>query len=199
MRRITKQINVGTVKVGSDYPITVQSMTNKLTTDIEETVKEINNRNCILNLNLKSKTKNNNFEEPIYDQNDLLCIVPQDLRKPFEIKEIIMRIVDGSKMEEFKKEYGKTLFTGFGTIHGNNCGIIANNGVLFSESALKGAHFIQLCSQRKIPIIFIQNITGFMVGKSAEHGGIAKNGAKLISVNETTQNFEYKVVKNKTY
>ena len=144
-------------------------------------------RNCILNLNLKSKTKNNNFEEPIYDQNDLLGIVPQDLRKPFEIREIIMRIVDGSKMEEFKKEYGKTLITGFGTIHGNNCGIIANNGVLFSESALKGAHFIQLCSQRKIPIIFIQNITGFMVGKSAEHGGIAKNGAKLINAVSNTK------------
>jgi 3-methylcrotonyl-CoA carboxylase beta subunit len=117
----------------------------------------------------------------------LLGIVPQDLRKPFEIKEIIMRIVDGSKMEEFKKEYGKTLITGFGTILGNNCGIIANNGVLFSESALKGAHFIQLCSQRKIPIIFIQNITGFMVGKSAEHGGIAKNGAKLINAVSNTK------------
>ena len=113
--------------------------------------------------------------------------MPSDLRKPFDIKEIIMRIMDGSKLEEFKKEYGKTLVTGFGTIHGNNCGIIANNGVLFSESALKGAHFIQLCSQRKIPIIFIQNITGFMVGKNAEHGGIAKNGAKLINAVTNTK------------
>ncbi len=144
-------------------------------------------RKCFKNLNLKLKNKITTFEEPIYEQEDLLGIVPSDLRKPFDIKEIIMRIVDGSKLEEFKKEYGKTLITGFGSIHGNNCGIIANNGVLFSDSALKGTHFIQLCSQRKIPIIFIQNITGFMVGKNAEYGGIAKNGAKLINAVSNTK------------
>ena len=98
-----------------------------------------------------------------------------------------MRITDGSELEEFKKNYGITLVTGFASIHGYNCGIIANNGVLFSESALKGAHFIQLCSQRKIPIIFIQNTTGFMVGKNAEQGGIAKNGAKLINAVSNTK------------
>ena len=144
-------------------------------------------RMCMKNLNLKPQEKKLFFKEPLYNQEDLLGIVPNDLRKPFDIKEIIMRITDGSELEEFKKNYGITLVTGFASIHGYNCGIIANNGVLFSESALKGAHFIQLCSQRKIPIIFIQNTTGFMVGKNAEQGGIAKNGAKLINAVSNTK------------
>jgi 3-methylcrotonyl-CoA carboxylase beta subunit len=98
-----------------------------------------------------------------------------------------MRIIDGSEFDEFKKEFGTTLITGFAYIQGQICGIIANNGVLFSESALKGTHFIELCSQRKIPLIFLQNITGFMVGEKAEHGGIAKNGAKLVNAVATTK------------
>ena len=98
----------------------------------------------------------------------------------FDVHEIIARIIDGSKFHEFKADYGKTLVTGFVKIHGISIGIIANNGILYSESALKGAHFIQLCCQRKIPIIFLQNITGFMVGKRAEEGGIAKDGAKMV-------------------
>lgn len=101
--------------------------------------------------------------------------------KLFNIREVIARIVDGSRFDEFKQRYGETLVTGFATIYGKLVGILGNNGVLFSESALKGAHFIQLCCQRKIPIIFLQNITGFMVGRHAEAGGIAKNGAKLVT------------------
>ncbi len=138
-------------------------------------------RQCIKNSNLQQKTFNNDFNPPNYNKEELLGIVPKDLKIPFDSKEIIMRIIDESILNEFKPSYGKTLITGFSKINGIECGIIANNGVLFSESALKGTHFIQLCSKRKIPIIFIQNITGFMVGKNAEHTGIAKNGAKLIN------------------
>ncbi|GAA5807782.1 Methylcrotonoyl-CoA carboxylase beta chain, mitochondrial [Mucor flavus] len=120
-------------------------------------------------------------EEPLYSSEEIGGIVGDNLRKPFDSKNIISRIVDGSKFAEFKENYGTTLVTGFAHIHGNPVGIVANNGILFSESALKGAHFIQLCSQRGIPLVFLQNITGFMVGSSAEAGGIAKNGAKLVN------------------
>lgn len=119
-------------------------------------------------------------EEPYYDPKELLGIIPRDLRKPFDMKEVIARIVDGSRFQEFKELYGRTLITGFARILGYPVGILANNGVLFSESATKGAHFIELCSMRKIPLIFLQNITGFIVGKQYEHGGIAKDGAKLV-------------------
>ena len=117
---------------------------------------------------------------PKYDIKQVLGILTKDHRTTFKVMEIIARLVDGSNFEEFKSDYGKTLVTGFCKIGGFPLGIIANNGVLFSESALKGAHFIELCSQRKIPMLFLQNITGFMVGKKAEQGGIAKNGAKMV-------------------
>ncbi|KAL1935935.1 hypothetical protein VTP01DRAFT_69 [Rhizomucor pusillus] len=120
-------------------------------------------------------------EEPLYSADELGGIVGDNLRKSFDSKNIIARIVDGSRFAEFKEHYGTTLITGFAHIHGYPVGIIANNGILFSESALKGAHFIELCSQRGIPLVFLQNITGFMVGSSAEAGGIAKNGAKLVT------------------
>ena len=109
-----------------------------------------------------------------------MALYPQDLRMPYDLKQVIARIVDESKFREFKARYGKTLLTGFAKIHGISVGIIANNGILFSESALKGAHFVTLCASRKIPIIFLQNITGFMVGKRYEQGGLAKDGAKMI-------------------
>jgi len=118
--------------------------------------------------------------EPKYDIKQILGILTKDHRTTFKVMEIIARITDDSNFEEFKSDYGKTLVTGFGKIGGYPIGIIANNGILFSESALKGAHFIELCSQRKIPMLFLQNITGFMVGKKAEQGGIAKNGAKMV-------------------
>ncbi|SCY13719.1 carboxyl transferase domain-containing protein [Rhizobium sp. NFACC06-2] len=119
--------------------------------------------------------------EPLYPAEELYGIVPADTRKPFEVREIIARLVDGSEFDEFKALYGTTLVCGFAHIHGYPVGIIANNGILFSESALKGAHFIELCCQRGIPLVFLQNITGFMVGKAYEAGGIAKDGAKLVT------------------
>ena len=126
-------------------------------------------------------------EEPLYDPSEILGIVPSDLRTPYDMLEVIARIVDGSRFDVFKARYGTTLICGFAHIHGMPVGIIANNGVLFSESAQKGAHFVELCSQRKIPLIFLQNITGFMVGQKYEAGGIAKDGAKLVTAVATTK------------
>jgi 3-methylcrotonyl-CoA carboxylase beta subunit len=125
-------------------------------------------------------------EPPLYDPADIAGIVPADLRTPYDVREVIARVVDGSRFDEFKARYGATLVCGFAHIHGMPVGIIANNGVLFSESALKGAHFVELCSQRKIPLVFLQNITGFMVGRKYETEGIAKNGAKLVTAVATT-------------
>ena len=120
-------------------------------------------------------------DEPLYDQDEIYGVVPADLRTPYDVREVIARITDGSRLAEFKKEYGATLVTGFARIYGHPVGIVANNGILFSESALKGAHFIELCDQRKIPLVFLQNITGFMVGRQYEAGGIAKHGAKMVT------------------
>lgn len=120
-------------------------------------------------------------EEPLYSSSELGGIVGDNLRKPFDVRQVIARVCDGSRFQEFKEHYGTSLVTGFARLYGNPIGIVANNGILFSESALKGAHFVELCSQRKIPLLFLQNITGFMVGKSAEAGGIAKNGAKMVT------------------
>jgi acetyl-CoA carboxylase carboxyltransferase component len=119
-------------------------------------------------------------EEPAYDPREIYGIVPRDLRKGFDIREIIARLVDGSRFQEFKELYGPTLVCGFARILGFPVGILASNGVLFSESSLKGAHFVTLCASRKIPLVFLQNITGFIVGKQYEHRGIAKDGAKLV-------------------
>jgi 3-methylcrotonyl-CoA carboxylase beta subunit len=119
--------------------------------------------------------------EPLYPAEDLYGIIPTDTRKPYDVREIIARIVDGSELDEFKANYGTTLVCGFARLWGMPVGIIANNGILFSESAVKGAHFIELCCQRKIPLLFLQNITGFMVGRKYENAGIAKDGAKLVT------------------
>ena len=120
-------------------------------------------------------------EPPAVDEDQLYGVVPADTRTPYDVREVIARLVDGSKFHEFKSLYGTTLVTGFARIHGHAVGIIANNGILFSESALKGAHFIELCDQRKIPLVFLQNISGFMVGREYEAGGIAKDGAKMVT------------------
>ncbi|MBT1065211.1 methylcrotonoyl-CoA carboxylase [Bowmanella sp. Y26] len=120
-------------------------------------------------------------QDPLYDASDIYGIIPKDSRQQYDVREIIARIVDGSEFDEFKALYGSTLVCGFGRIFGYPVGIVANNGILFSESAQKGAHFIELCAQRKIPLVFLQNITGFMVGKQYEAGGIAKHGAKMVT------------------
>ncbi|RKO86348.1 carboxyl transferase, partial [Blyttiomyces helicus] len=140
-------------------------------------------RQIVANLNYEKKPQVTltTPEEPLYSPSEIGGIVGDNLRKPFDIKQVIARIVDGSRFSEFKELYGTTLVTGFARIYGYPVGIVANNGILFSEAALKGAHFIELCSQRKIPLVFLQNITGFMVGKNAEAGGIAKNGAKMVT------------------
>ena len=126
-------------------------------------------------------------EAPLYDPDEILGVVSADLRTPYDIREVIARLVDGSRFDDFKARYGATLVCGFAHVMGMPVGIIANNGVLFSESAQKGAHFVQLCSQRKIPLVFLQNITGFMVGRKYEAGGIAKDGAKLVTAVATSQ------------
>ncbi|HUB75794.1 MAG TPA: carboxyl transferase domain-containing protein, partial [Solirubrobacteraceae bacterium] len=125
--------------------------------------------------------------EPAVDPATLLGVIPDDLRRPYDARELIARIVDGSRWHEFKELYGPTLVTGFAHIHGHPVGILANNGILFSESALKGAHFIELCDQRRVPLVFLQNITGFMVGRDYEAGGIAKHGAKLVTAVSTAR------------
>jgi 3-methylcrotonyl-CoA carboxylase beta subunit len=125
--------------------------------------------------------------EPLYDPAELYGLVPATLRKPYDAREIIARVVDGSEFDEFKQLYGSTLVTGFAHIAGYPCGLIANNGILFSESALKGTHFIELCAREHIPLVFLQNITGFMVGRRAEAGGIARDGAKMVTAVASAQ------------
>ncbi|WP_101068268.1 carboxyl transferase domain-containing protein [Roseovarius salinarum] len=126
-------------------------------------------------------------EPPAYDPEEILGVVPADLRTPYDIREVIARIVDGSRFDEFKARFGETLVTGFAHVQGCPVGIVANNGVLFSEAAQKGAHFVELCSQRQIPLVFLQNITGFMVGRAYENEGIARHGAKMVTAVATTQ------------
>ena len=125
-------------------------------------------------------------EPPAFDPEEILGIVPADLRTPYDIREVIARLVDGSRLDEFKPRFGETLVTGFAHVEGCPVGIVANNGVLFSEAAIKGAHFVELCSQRKIPLVFLQNITGFMVGRAYENEGIARHGAKMVTAVATT-------------
>jgi 3-methylcrotonyl-CoA carboxylase beta subunit len=140
-------------------------------------------RRIVSHLNLRKEVALDLLEprDPLFDAAELHGIVPTDVRKPFDVREVIARVVDASELDEFKPLYGTTLVCGFAHIHGYPVGIVANNGILFSESALKGAHFIELCAQRGIPLVFLQNITGFMVGKKYEAEGIARNGAKMVT------------------
>jgi len=146
-------------------------------------------RRIVANLNRTRPTtvQLDAVEEPIYDPEEIYGIVPRDTRTPFDVREIIARVVDGSRFDEFKARYGSTLVTGFARLFGAPVGILANNGILFSESAQKGAHFIELCAQRRIPLLFLQNITGFMVGRKYENAGIAKDGAKLVTAVATAK------------
>ena len=132
--------------------------------------------------------------DPLFDADDVYGIIPKDRRMPFDVREVIARIVDGSEFDEFKRRYGDTIVCGFARIFGIPVGIVANNGILFSESALKATHFIELCSQRRIPLVFLQNIAGFMIGKQAEAGGIAKDGAKMVTAVACAQVPKFTVV-----
>jgi acetyl-CoA carboxylase carboxyltransferase component len=146
-------------------------------------------RNIIENLDAprKSELDRREPEDPYYDPEELYGVVPRDIRKPFDVREVIARMVDGSRFHEFKELYGTTVITGFAHIMGYPVGIVGNNGVLFSESAKKAAHFITLCSMRKIPLVYLQNITGFIVGKQYEHGAIASDGAKMVHATANAQ------------
>ncbi len=153
-------------------------------------------RRIVANLN---RQKNPNVSiresvEPLYDPRELYGVIPTDSRKPFDIREVIARIVDGSEFDEFKALYGTTIVCGFARLYGYPVGIVANNGILFSESSLKAAHFIELCAQRGIPLVFLQNITGFMVGQKYESGGIAKDGAKMVTAVATAKVPKFTVV-----
>jgi len=166
---------------GGDIHTRVSGVADHLADDDDHAL-EIG-RNIVGNLNREKQHELvlKKTEEPLYDAQELHGIIPAELKVPYDVREVIARIVDGSNFDEFKKRYGPTLVCGFAHIYGMPVGIVANNGVLFSESALKGAHFVELCASRKIPLIFLQNITGFMVGEKYETGGIARDGAKMVT------------------
>ena len=140
-------------------------------------------RRIVANINhvRAARTLAGEGEEPLYDPREIYGCVPVDTRKPWDVREVIARVFDGSRFDEFKARYGATLVTGFAQLYGHTVGVVANNGILFGESAQKGAHFVQLCGQRGIPLVFLQNITGFMVGRKYENAGIAKDGAKMVT------------------
>ena len=166
---------------GADLHCKVSGVTDHLATDDPHALAIARQIVSTFNYQKPKLVATQEPEPPLYCPKEIPGIIPADTRLPFDVREIIARIVDGSKFKEFKKYYGETLVTGFAHVHGMPVGIVANNGILFSESAVKGAHFIELCSQRNIPLVFLQNITGFMVGKSYEEGGIAKHGAKMVT------------------
>ena len=156
-------------------------------------------RQIVSRLNRRKALDIGHSAPPLYPPEELYGVVEADARKPYDAREIIARIVDGSQFDEFKPLYGSTLVTGFASLHGFTVGVLANNGILFSESAQKGAHFIELCCQRNIPLVFLQNITGFMVGKSAEAGGIAKDGAKLVTAVSTARVPKFTIIVGGSY
>jgi 3-methylcrotonyl-CoA carboxylase beta subunit len=164
---------------GADVHCRISGVTDHLAQDDRDALAIA--RRAIAHLNTPPRTASGTAAAPRHDPAELHGVVPTDPRKPYDVREIIARIVDDSAFDEFKQLYGITLVCGFAHIHGMPVGILANNGILFSESALKGTHFIELCCQRKIPLLFLQNITGFMVGRKYESGGIAKDGAKLVT------------------
>jgi 3-methylcrotonyl-CoA carboxylase beta subunit len=146
-------------------------------------------RRIVSNLNCRKQVSLDSLEPrpPLYPTEELYGVIPADPRKPYDVREVIARLVDGSELDEFKQNYGTTLVTGFAHLHGYPVAILANNGILFSESSLKAAHFIELAAQRGIPLLFLQNITGYMVGKKYEAGGIAKDGAKMVTAVATAK------------
>ena len=181
----------------------VHSRESGVTDHYAETEEEalVITRNIIENLGFQTEGKlagqlESSFQscDPLYDAEELYGIIPKETKTPYDVREVIARIVDGSEFHEFKEKYGSTLVCGFARLYGHQVGIVANNGILFSESAQKGAHFIELCGQRKIPLIFLQNITGFMIGKKYESEGIAKHGAKMVTAVSTVNVPKFTVV-----
>ncbi len=165
---------------GADVHTRISGVADHFAADDDEALAIV--RSIVGNLNRSKKLPDGlaDVEPPLYGAEELYGVIPADKRKPYDVREIIARLVDGSRFHEFKARYGTTLVCGFARIHGFLVGILANNGILFSESAMKGAHFVEMCAQRDVPLLFLQNITGFMVGRDYERGGIAKDGAKLV-------------------
>ncbi len=172
----------------------VSGVTDHLADDDEHALRIARDIVANLNLNRDVRVQRSATEEPVYPAEDIYGIVSREYRYPYDVREVIARIVDASEFQEFKKLYGATLVCGFSRIDGYPVGIVANNGILFPESAQKGAHFIQLCNRRGIPLVFLQNITGFMVGKRVEHAGIAKDGAKMVNAVATATVPKFTVV-----
>jgi acetyl-CoA carboxylase carboxyltransferase component len=172
---------------GAEVHARVSGVADHMAANEEEALRIV--RNIVANLN-RVKRVDLDLEEPedpAYPPEEILGVLPTDVKQPYDVREVLARLLDGSRFHEFKTNYGTTLVCGFGRWMGYPVGIVANNGVLFSESALKGAHFVELCAQRRIPLVFLQNITGFMVGKKYEAGGIAKDGAKMVQAVATAQ------------
>ena len=165
---------------GADVHTRVSGVADHLAQDDEHALEILREIVAGLNRRPRAAVETRPVEAPLYDPVELYGVIPTTFKSVYDVREVIARLVDGSRLREFKAQYGETLVTGFAHIHGYPVGILANNGILFSESALKGTHFIELCTTRRIPLLFLQNITGFMVGKEYEAGGIAKDGAKLV-------------------
>jgi len=170
---------------GGDMHCRISGVTDHLAENDDDALRIC--RAIVDNLNTPRVSPPRAFDEPLYPVEDLLGIVQRDLRRPGDVREVIARLVDGSRFHEFKQHYGTTLTCGFSTLMGRPIGILGNSGILFAAAAMKGAHFIELCAQRKVPLLFLQNITGFMVGKEAEQGGIIKQGAKMVQAVATAQ------------
>jgi 3-methylcrotonyl-CoA carboxylase beta subunit len=166
---------------GGELHSRVSGVTDHLATDDADALRIVRSIVAALGRRAPSPWQVAASASPAVDPDSLYGVVPADLRTPYDVREVIARVVDGSRFTEFKADYGATLVTGFARIYGHPVGIVANNGILFSESAMKGAHFIELCDQRRVPLVFLQNITGFMVGREYEAGGIAKHGAKMVT------------------
>ncbi len=184
---------------GGDVHTRVSGVADHLADNDEHALELV--RNIVENLGAPKKANRlqDAPEDPLFSPEELYSLVPADSRHPMNMRAVLARILDGSKLHEFKARYGTTLICGFGRIFGHQVGIIANDGILFSESALKGAHFIELCCQRGIPLVFIQNITGFMVGRKYENEGIAKNGAKLVTAVSTATVPKFTVIVGGSY
>ncbi|MEO0478513.1 MAG: carboxyl transferase domain-containing protein [Planctomycetota bacterium] len=172
---------------GADVHTRLSGVADHFAEDEEHALEIVRSIASHLNVSGAGSVRRQRTEAPAYDPAEILGVLPRDTKTPFDVREVLARLVDGSRFHEFKKRYGDTLVCGFAHIHGIPVGIVANNGILFSESAVKGSHFVELCAQRKVPLLFVQNITGFMVGRQYENGGIAKDGAKMVQAVATAQ------------
>jgi acetyl-CoA carboxylase carboxyltransferase component len=184
---------------GADVHTRISGVSDHFAENDEHAIQILRNIVEGLGRGVKTALEAHEPEEPYYDPRELYGILPKDLSKPFDAREAIARIVDGSRFHEFKERHGTTLVTGFARIMGYPVGIVANNGILFAESARKGAHFVSMCATRKVPLLFLQNITGFMVGKEFEHGGIARDGAKMVHAVAAAQVPKFTVIVGGSY